>query len=67
MIVDPNNGFPEITVLADIFLKIGFKSVKFRVLPFSSLLALCGILYSSLLSESILGAFILPVLVLDSA
>ena len=52
---------------ADVFPKIGCESGKFRVLLFSSLLAPCGIFCSFLLSESIRGALVLPVLMLDSA
>ena len=52
---------------ADLFPKIGCKLGKFRALLLSSLLALYGIFYSFLLSESIRGSLVLPVLVLDSA
>ena len=52
---------------ANVFLKTGCKLGKFRVLLFSSLLAPCGIFDSFSPFGKYLGAFILPVLVLDSA
>ena len=52
---------------ADIFLKTGCKSGKFRVLLFSSLLAPYGIFDSFSPFGKYLGALILPVLVLVSA